>query len=361
MRVTLDLPLDLTLDATYALDPQPTGVARYSQRLIAALAAANESGLNQPSLRITLAARPRRFARLLREYHAPFRRVMLQEPLNLLLPRSTDVFHGLNQRLPAYRFRRAVTTVHDVFSLSSNRYSSPDFRRKFGEVIRDAVRRSDAIITVSAYTRDELCRVTGADPARITVVHHGIDPPAPVEHTAAAPYFLTVGVVQTRKNTLAAVRAIERLPAAIPLVVAGGDGYGAEATHDYARRQGLADRVRFVGHCDEATLNRLYAGASALIFPSYEEGFGFPVLEAMARGLPVIAAHASSIPEIAGDAALLFDPDDDAGMAAACARILDDPAFAQDLSVRGQRQASGFTWERAAKETLAVYKRLTVV
>src|ERR1022692_887452 len=272
MRVTLDLPLDLTLDATYALDPQPTGVARYSQRLIAALAAANESGLNQPSLRITLAARPRRFARLLREYHAPFRRVMLQEPLNLLLPRSTDVFHGLNQRLPAYRFRRAVTTVHDVFSLSSDRYSSPGFRRKFGEVIRDTVRRSDAIITVSAYTRDELCRVTDVDPARITVVHHGIDlvapaptRPAPALPDKAPPYFLTVGVVQTRKNTLAAVRAIERLPADITLVVAGGDGYGAEETHDYVRRQGLGDRVRFVGHCDEATLNHLYAGAAGLI------------------------------------------------------------------------------------------------
>ena len=111
----------------------------------------------------------------------------------------------------------------------------------------------------------------------------------------------------------------------------------------------------------EATLNGLYAGASALIFPSYEEGFGFPILEAMARGLPVIAARTSSIPEIAGDAALLFDPEDDAGMAAACERILDDPAFAQDLAARGRRQAAHFTWERAAKDTLAVYKHLTVV
>src|SRR5438876_10326649 len=123
----------VTLDATYALDPQPTGVARYSKRLIQALAK-----LHDPGLDLTLVARPRRFRQFRREY-SQFRCSLLQEPLNLLLPRRTDIFHGLNQRLPRYRFRKQVTTIHDVFALSSNRYSSPDFRQTFGEVIRDDV------------------------------------------------------------------------------------------------------------------------------------------------------------------------------------------------------------------------------
>jgi glycosyltransferase involved in cell wall biosynthesis len=328
----------LTLDATYALDPHPTGVARYSARLIDSLATLPLAALD---LEITLAARPRRFAALRRTYPTPrFRRVLLQEPLNVLLSRRTDIFHGLNQRLPAYRFRRQVTTIHDVFALSSNSYSSPDFRAKFGAVIQDAVKRSDALIAVSAYTKDELCRITGCDPARVTVVHHGIEPAASAS---------------SLRREIAAVRAIERLPASVTLKVAGGVGYGADETLNYVRRAGLGERVHFLGHCDEAALDRLYAGATALIFPSLEEGFGFPVLEAMARGVPVIASNTSSIPEISGDAALLFHPLDHESMAAACLRLLDDAHLAQDLVGKGRAQAAHFNWERAARETFAVY------
>ncbi len=340
----------VALDATYSVAPQPTGVARYSRRLVESLAATD--------LVLTLAARPRSISALKRTF-PNFQRRILQEPFRFLLPRDIDIFHGLNQRLPALRFRRTVTTIHDIFPLSSDRYSSPEFNSKFSKVIRDAVSRSDALIAVSAYTRDEICRVLGVDPAKITVVHHGIDPAAMVaRETPDEPYLLTVGVVQTRKNTLAAVRTIERLPPRVRLIVAGGVGYGAEATQEYVRRAGLASRVEFAGHCDEAALDRLYAGASALLFPSYEEGFGFPVLEAMARGVPVIAARTSSIPEIAGDAAQLFDPDDDRGMADAAARILEDSAWAKQWSEKGRRHARQFTWERCAQETLAVYRQL---
>jgi len=171
-------------------------------------------------------------------------------------------------------------------------------------------------------------------------------------------YFLAVGVVQTRKNIITAVRAIERLPSHVTLIVAGGVGYGAEETLDYVRRQGLGERVKFVGHCDETALDRLYAGAIALLFPSLEEGFGFPVLEAMARGLPVVASNASSIPEIAGDAALLFHPLDDEGMANACRRLMEEPNLAQDLSLRGRAHVAQFTWESAARQTLALYRTI---
>ena len=343
----------VALDATYAVDPQPTGVARYSHRLIAALAA-----LREPDLHLLLAARPKRFPALRRAFPG-LRHALLQEPL--FLPRNADLFHGLNQRLPRHRFRRQVVTIHDVFALSSERYSTPDFRRRFTQMLRDAVLRADHFITVSAYTRDELCRHLGVDPACVTVIHHGVDrvprlqPPA----SSLQPLLLSVGAVQVRKNTLAAVQVLERLPKTVRLAVAGGSGYGAEEVYDYVRNNGLSDRVEFLGHTGEEHLDALYARASLLIFPSIEEGFGLPVIEGMARGLPVVASNSSSLPEICGDAALLADAHDIGGLAEACRRILDDSALRADLVERGLRQAARFSWEKAARETLAVYRRVT--
>lgn len=341
----------VALDATYAVDPQPTGVARYSHRLITALAA-----LREPDLHLLLAARPKRFAALRRAFPG-LRHALLQEPL--FLPRKADLFHGLNQRLPRHRFRRQVVTIHDVFALSSERYSTPDFRRRFTEMLRDAVRRADHFITVSAYTRDELCRHLGVAPERVTVIHHGVEPAAGKPHGAREPLLLTVGAVQVRKNTLAAIQVLERLPKTVRLVVAGGSGYGADEVYDYVRKNGLRDRVEFLGHAGEEQLETLYARASLLLFPSIEEGFGFPVLEAMARGLPVVASSSSSLPEICGDAALLADPTDIAGLSDACRRIFDDSKLRADLVASGRRQAANFSWEKAARETLAVYRAVT--
>jgi len=342
----------VALDATYAVDPQPTGVARYSQRLITALA-----GLRESDLHLTLAARPKRFPALRRAFPG-FRHALLQEPL--FLPRKTDLFHGLNQRLPRYRFRQQVVTIHDVFALSSDRYSTADFRRRFSDMLRDAVRRADHFITVSAYTRDELCHHLGVDPARVTVVHHGVDPGARLKAQGSRleSLLLSVGAVQVRKNTLAAVRVLERMPKTVRLIVAGGPGYGAEDVYDYVRKNGLGDRVEFLGHAGEQQLEELYARASLLLFPSLEEGFGLPVLEAMARGLPVVASNTSSMPEVCGDAALLVDPNDVNGLAEACRRVIDDAPFRADLTTRGFRQANRFTWEKAARETAAEYHSL---
>ena len=137
-------------------------------------------------------------------------------------------------------------------------------------------------------------------------------------------------------------------------------GYGADEVYDYARTRGLSDRVEFLGHAGQAQLDQLYAKAAVLLFPSLEEGFGIPVLEAMSRGVPVVASNSSSLPEICGEAALLVNPLDIAGLADACNRILDDAALRDEMIARGLRQAAHFTWEKAARETVAVYKALVL-
>ena len=354
----------LALDATYALDRLPSGVARYSERLVREL-------VQWPELELTLCARWPRCWRLRRHFAGlRFRACWLHEPFSRRLARRVDLFHGLNQRLPRCRFHRQVVTVHDVFPLSSRPYSSPAFQARFSAVIADAVRRADRIICVSAYTRDQLCRALALRPESCDVVHHGVEqhPPPPSQAALAraralagdGPFFLSVGAVQRRKNTRAAVEAVSRLPAAhrARLVIAGSAGHGAEEVFDLIQRRGVGDRIRMLGYADDQTLAALYAQATALLFPSLEEGFGFPVLEAMTRGLPVIASQTSSLPEVAGEAAVLVAPEDIEAMSQAALRMLEDPAWRKQWSARGQARAALFTWPRAARATLDVYRSL---
>ncbi len=361
--------MHLALDATYALDPYPSGVARYSDRLIRELAGLAAAAA--PQMELTLCARWPRFLRLRRHFASLlFRSCWLQEPFNRRLPKRVDLFHGLNQRLPRYRFRRQVVTLHDVFPLSSEAYSTPAFRARFSAMIADAVGRADRIICVSCYTRDQLCRVLGVRPESCVVAHHGVeqDPPPPSdaarrrarELAGSGPFFLSVGAVQVRKNVPAAIEAVSRLPPALGarLVVAGSAGHGAQEIVNLIRRRGLSDRIRLLGYTDDHTLDALYAKAAALLFPSLEEGFGLPVLEAMTRGLPVIASNTSALPEIAGEAAVLLDPQDVEGMAGAARRLLEDDAWRAEWSARGRARARQFTWQRAARATLDVYQAL---
>lgn len=354
----------LALDATYALDPHPSGVARYSDRLIRELS-------RVPELRLTLCARWPRVLRLGRYFDGlPFRSCWLQEPLNWRLPGQVDLFHGLNQRLPHYRFPHQVVTVHDVFALSEEDYSTPAFRARFSASIRDAVTRAGRVICVSAYTRDKLCRLLGLRKESCAVVHHGVEqalrPPSVDARQRArrlageGPFFLSVGAIQVRKNTLTAVESIGSLlpRTSARLVVVGSAGHGAQKVLDFIHGRGLRDRIRLLGYTDEPTLDALYAEATALLFPSLEEGFGLPVLEAMARGLPVIASNTSSLPEIAGDAAVLVDPRDVEGMTQAARRMVEDESWRAQWCELGRARASQFTWQRAAQSTLDVYRSL---
>ncbi len=351
----------LALDVTYALDPFPSGVARYSDRLVREFA-------GQPAMDLTLCARWPRCLRLARHFEKlSFTRSCLQEPFNLLLPKRVELFHGLNQRLPRYRFHRQVVTVHDVFALSSSTYSTPAFQARFSAIIRDAVRRADRIICVSSYTCSRLCELLGVHPERCDVVPHGVDRAWPAslrarkrarELAGGEPFFLSVGAIQVRKNSLAAVQAFAQIPSrSARLLLAGSAGHGSEAVFDFLRQHNLQGRVHALGFVDEELLAGLYSEATALLFPSLEEGFGFPVLEAMSHGLPVIASNNSAIPEIAGDAAILVDPRDIGAMAQYARRLLEDHVWRQEWIERGVKRAGEFTWARAAALTLESYRR----
>jgi len=272
-------------------------------------------------------------------------------------PRSADVFHGLNQRLPHASLRRAVTTFHDLFVLTGD-YSTPEFRRRFAQQARDAAARSDRIIAVSQFTARQAIDVLGVEQAKVRVVHHGVRP-AGGTAIAREKIVLHVGAIQYRKNIARLVDAFERVDSDWQLVLAGSAGYGAAAIAARIRAARSRERIRMLGYVPPAELARWYARAMIFAFPSLDEGFGMPVLEAMAAGAPVIASNRAAVPEVAGDAAWLVDPEDADELAGALVALTGDPERRAELSRRGLERAAKFTWADAAAKTWEIYLDLT--
>jgi glycosyltransferase involved in cell wall biosynthesis len=295
---------------------------------------------------------------------------LFQEPLTFWLPWQTDLFHSLAQRAPRFRFRKEVVTVFDIFPITGTDYSTPDFRRKFSALLLDGVRRAARVITTSQYTAAQLREHCGVACEKIRVIPAGVDMPAAIATTEERlqerrrwvgpgnELVLVVGAIQNRKNTLGAVRAIAMLPERFHLVVAGGNGFGSEAVHEFIRRERLGGRVHTLGYVSPSDLESLYCAAGVLLFPSFEEGFGIPVLEAMARGVPVIASNVSSLPEVGGDAALYVDPHSVEHIAAKLAQILEDGNLREEMIRRGKARAKRFTWRSTAEQTVAVYEEV---
>ena len=360
----------IALDATYTVEPEPSGVAVYSRRLIESLA-----GLETPHrfllcYRLSRLTRRRNFLRPApkagsRESHFAVR--LFQEPLTFWLPWQAELFHSLAQRPPAFRFKREIVTVFDIFPITGHDYSSAGFRRKFSALLLEAVDRATRIITASRYTAEQLLAHTSVSQSKLRIIPLGVDPPSltlsPGERLLARErlvgegnqMILSVGVIQTRKNTLNALRALEMLPEWYRLILAGGNGYGSETIHEYIRRQGFGSRVQVRGYVSLGELRALYQSASVLLFPSWEEGFGLPVLEAMANGLPVVASRTASLPEVGGEAALYIDPHDPQDIAEKVRRAVEDSELRGKLIQQGLSRAREFSWRRVAEATLRVY------
>ena len=267
-------PARIALDATYSIGDNLSGVGVYSREILFGLAGAH------PAARFQLCFRPHRF---LRSFHRSLppncRRFLLQEPF---VPRRADIFHGLNQRLPTVRPRHAVTTFHDLFVLTGD-YSTPEFRRRFAAQARHAAAESDCIITVSEFTAGQVEQLLGVDRARLRVVHHGVHVPPPPD-APREKVVLHVGALQKRKNIVRLVRAFEAMPAAWRLALAGSAGFGGGEILRAIESSPARDRIEVLGYVTAEELARWYARAMILAFPSLDEGFGIPILEAMAAG-----------------------------------------------------------------------------
>jgi glycosyltransferase involved in cell wall biosynthesis len=256
-----------------------------------------------------------------------------------------------------------VATVHDLFPLSR----PDDFTERGARLMRDGLRwvLDEALeVMVPSTVVAEACAEHGVDPARVTVVPWGSDPvsvePAQVaavrrRHGLVGPYVLVVGTLEPRKNLAGVLSALALLDRpGLTLAVVGPQGWG---TAPDPVECGLAGPVALLGHVPAADLPALYAGAQVVCFPSFEEGFGLPVLEAMAAGAPVVTSSTTATAEVAGDAAVLVDPHDPAGIAAGLARVIDDPDRAASLADAGRRRAAQHRWSDAAAATVAVYRR----
>jgi glycosyltransferase involved in cell wall biosynthesis len=216
---------------------------------------------------------------------------------------------------------------------------------------RRAVRRADLVLTLSESARTDIEHAFGLPPAKIRVTYLG-SPPLDPEPSPTEPYFLFVGGTEKRKNLTAVLEAFKTIEG-FELRVVGANT--VSPVHDARRDQ---SGVKWLGHVSEHELVELYRHATALVFPSRYEGFGLPVLEAMARRTPVIAANRSSIPEVARGAAILVDPDDIEGLRDAMRRVAAEPSLRAELTERGAEVVSGFSWDETAHATVAAYEEL---
>jgi glycosyltransferase involved in cell wall biosynthesis len=257
---------------------------------------------------------------------------------------------------PGYR-GPAVVTVHD---LSFERHPSlmgPRDRFFFRTLVPRSTRRADRVLAVSERTKHDLVERYGVAEENVVVTPNGVDPVFRPNGSAPerAPYALFVGGIQPRKDPLTAVEALALLDGELNLVVVGAEKRGGDELRSTVRRLGLEQRVELTGHVERDELAELYRGAACLVFPSRYEGFGLPVLEAMASGIPVVATAVGAVPEVAGDAAILVEPGNSAAIAAGIERAL---AERERLIPAGLARARGFSWAETARRTLAVYREL---
>lgn len=287
--------------------------------------------------------------------------------------RKPDLLHILYPAIPVPTRARLVFTIHDLMPLANpdwvTRYEHIRYVRSF----KQAADRAEMLIADSHKTAREIPEILGVEESRIRVVHLGVDPvfwvPVDRSHIDEAcrkyelvpgRYFVVLGNVSARKNLQVVLNALATITTQLdyPVVAIGPRGLGVDAIEDQIERLGLRHLVRLPGWLPESEMLALMHGAVALLHPSRDEGFGLTPLEGMAAAIPVAASNSGSIPEVTADAALLNDPDDADGWSNAILRMARDDELRAEMIARGQARARLFTWERTAKETIAVHQEL---
>ncbi len=285
---------------------------------------------------------------------------------------NADVFHSPDFIPPLRSRGRSVITIHDLAFLIYPHFLTQEAARYYGQIDR-AVRHADQIIAVSQSTKYDVVRMLGAPEDKISVIYEAADPQfqpvdlaTALQHVEAlyslpTEFILFVSTIEPRKNIAGLLRAYRRLrddykltPA---LVLAGAPGWLSDDVYALVDKLALRPHCFFLGRVDSHDLRYLYNAARCLVHPAFYEGFGLTPLEAMACGTPVVVSNVSSLPEVVGDAALLVDPQNDEEITVALWRVLTDQALRETLRAKGLQRAAAFSWQRAAEQTMAVYRK----
>lgn len=350
------------------------GIGEYTLRLTQALA------VSYPEERFTLLQDTRTSQSLIEAANVAIARTRVPSHHRLeqfLMPwvvnrLRTDVFHSPDFIPPLRAHGPSVITIHDLGFLIYPHFVTKDSARYYGQIDR-AVRHADQIIAVSQSTKNDLVRMLGVPEDKISVIYEAAAPQyQPMDWVAAyqhiqalyeipEEFILFVSTIEPRKNITGLLRAYRRLrddykltPA---LVLVGAPGWLSDDVYTLMNKLDLKAHCFFLGRVDVHDLRYLYNAAQCLVHPAFYEGFGLTPLEAMACGTPVIVSNVSSLPEVVGDAALQIDPNHDEEITVALWRVLTDPALRESLRMKGLQRASGFSWQRAAEQTMAVYRK----
>jgi len=372
----------------YPLVPPRAGIGQYTYHLIKALARvepAHEYVVMYPSLTRSLRVREapvfaEKCVRVVSEGRLRFlwfrARRKLRRKLGMGPPversiGSFDVYHATNYVFThAVKRARRVVTIHDMtLMLFPEWHPRARVDSMANEIVR-SLEIADHILADSTSTKDDIVKQCGIRSERITVVPLAADQsfrPLPIMDVQKAlsdwglvreGYLLFMGTIEPRKNLLRLLQAVELAGNRTgPLVIAGADGWGSDEIASRIQSLRRAGRLTYLGYVPDNVRPALINGARGFVYPSLYEGFGLPVLEAMACGVPVLASNVSSLPEVVGDAGLMVDPCDVDAIARSMVRLWEDEALRRELSVRGLERAGGFSWEKTASQTLSAYAR----
>ncbi|MCG3211323.1 MAG: D-inositol-3-phosphate glycosyltransferase [Anaerolineae bacterium] len=285
-----------------------------------------------------------------------------------------DLLHALAFVAPAASPCPYVVTVYDLSFIRYPEAFRPFNRWYLRYFTGRTVQRARAVIAISESTRQDVINFLGVPPERVHTIYCGSDAafqPLPLAQIDAfkaaqnlpADFVLFLGTLEPRKNIEGLIRAYalwrKQQPSAPPLIIAGGQGWYYQHIFNLVKELNLTDTIRFPGYVPQESLPLWYNAASLFVYPSHFEGFGLPVLEAMACGTPVITSTAASLPEVAGNAARLIDPGDAPDLAAAMAQVYNQPELRQHMTAAGLARAAQFSWQATAQNTVAIYQKVT--
>ncbi len=358
----------LVLDARWLM----TGIGRYTMNLLRELKPMDGSIHLRTITTAQHAATVSPFSDEVRVVNAPIYTVREQFVMPLAA-RSSDLLHVPHYNAPLLHRGPLLVTISDLTHILDTQFRRTLKSRLYAQpMLRIVAARADHIFTVSEYSKQRIIEYLRVTPAKVIVVHNGVAPGFhPLDRASArqqtcssfgidGPYILYVGNLKPHKNVPGLLRALALLRAGNKLqhklLIIGGDGLGRAAVERLARDLGLGDYVVVRWSVPEDRMAKAYCGADLLILPSFEEGFGLPVLESMACGTPVVCSRAASLPEVADGAASYFDPHIDADIAGAIVRVLESSELQQLLRARGLARAARFTGQQSARLHHAVYR-----